>query len=554
MSRYLRLTSFALFLIFLIGCQKELSEEAGQISKGSLQSNLGDCMPMDVNGIFKAGQALVDSNYIEVTINVTQTGSYTVFTDTVNGYSFRGTGSFANNGANTIRLKGSGTPGVQGTDAFTVIYDSSFCVVPVSVLAGGSSSGGTGVYTLQGTGGSCSNATTAGTYTQSTALNTGNTMTVQVNVTTIGTWTVSTNTVAGMSFTGSGNFTTTGVQNITLNGAGTPTAAGPQTFTITAGTSTCTAVVTVLPNTTPPSVFTLAGSPGTCTSAAVNGTYTQGTALGTTNTVAVQVNVTTAGPWTVSTNTVAGMSFSGSGTFATTGVQNITLNGAGNPTTAGAQTFTVTAGTATCTFVVTVAPGTPPPAGDHFILTNNSWWSYNTPISASDTLKRTIVGSVTASGFTYKAMKELNTTAQISDSLYFRKSGNNYWEFNFVDFYTSFYFDNLVVDSINFLKEGLTTGQTWSSPEYSDSVNNVPTKVRYQFTCTDANATVTLNGKTFTGVYKVTLVVQVNENNTGYATDITWTNYYAQGIGWIYQKYDDGGFQYELPIRYYQVF
>jgi len=45
------------------------------------------------------------------------------------------------------------------------------------------------------------------------------------------------------------------------------------------------------------------------------------------------------------------------------------------------------------------------------------------------------------------------------------------------------------------------------------------------------------------------------DNGTGFATDATWTNYYAQGIGWIYQKYDDGaGGTYDIPIKNYKVF
>jgi hypothetical protein len=45
------------------------------------------------------------------------------------------------------------------------------------------------------------------------------------------------------------------------------------------------------------------------------------------------------------------------------------------------------------------------------------------------------------------------------------------------------------------------------------------------------------------------------DKGTGFTADVTLTNYYARGIGWIYQKYDDGaGSIYELPIRYYRVF
>ena len=552
MSRYLNYASVIVFLFFLYSCQKEVSAELGQISKGSLQSSSGDCLPKTVNGSFKTGQALKDSNYIEVTVNVTQTGSYILTTDTLNGYSFKATGSFSSPGANTVRLKGSGPPAVAGVDNFTVLYDSSACAIAVPV-AQGTSGGGAGVFTLQTSAGSCMNANVGGTYTQGTAVTATNKVDIQVNVTTIGTWSITTAAVGGVSFSGSGNFTSTGVQTITLNSTGTPTTAGNNVFTVTAGSSSCTFTVVVAPNTTPAAVYTLQGSGSTCTSATPAGTYTQGTALTSANKLTVQVNVTTVGSWTVTTNTVGGMSFSGSGTFTTTGVQSIVLNGSGTPTTVGVNTFTVTAGSTTCTTPITVAAGTVV-SGDHFILTDNSWWSYSTPISSSDTLKRQIVGSVTASGVTYKAMKERNVSGVIDDSLYFRKSGNNYWEFNYVDYYTSFFFDNPVVDSINFLREGLTTGATWSSKVYTDAENGVPTSIRFDYTCTNANATVLVNNKSYSNVYIITVKAKKNVNNGGFQDDVTWTNYYAQGIGWIYQKYDDGSFQYELPLRYYQVF
>ena len=336
MSRYLGLTSF-LVCILLFSCQKESSFELGKQSKGSLQSANGNCLSKTVNGVYEAGKVLADTDYIDVTVDVTKTGAYSVYTDTVNGYYFKGTGKFTTVGAATVRMKAFGTPLAAGTNTFSVFYDSSFCSVDVTVVGSGGSSGGT---------------------------------------------------------------------------------------------------------TSP----------------------------------------------------------------------------------------------------------------DHFILTDNSWWSYGTPISG-DTLKRSIIsGNFTIAGASYKGMKELDPAGQIvDDTLFFRKSGNNYYEYNYIDYYTSFYFDNTIVDSILFLKEGLNTNDTWSSAVYTGAENGASRKVRYDFTCTNSNATVTLNSKTYTNVYQVTLKVMVDKGS-GFVTDVTWTNYYAKGIGWIYEKVDDGSGPFELPIRNYQVF
>lgn len=540
--------NFALTLLFaaiLFSCQKEVSYEAGQASRGSLQNDAGDCLPKLLGGVYKAGQALNDSNYLDVTVNVTTAGTYNIHTDTTNGYYFHASGVFAATGANTVRLKGTGTPSAAGSDDFFVFYDTSICQVTVPVLASGGGSGGSALFTLSGAGSTCMNyALGSGTYTQGTALNSTNTVSVQVNVTTPGTWTLSTNSVTGFSFAGSGTFTATGVQTITLQGTGTPNASGTQTFTVTAGSASCTFPVSV-------------GGSGTPVCATPQGTYTAGTALAATNKISVQHTYATAGNFTVSTNTVNGYSFGPYTAAGTAGSPvTFTVNGTGTPTAAGTNTFTLNFGDGnTCTFTVTVQAGSStPPSGDHYFVTPNSWWSYETPLGSPDSLKRMIVGSGQIAGVTYNVLQEQNAGGQIDDSIYVRKSGNNYWEINYVDYYSSFYFDTGIVDSLNFLKEGLTTGQTWSSPVYSGTDGGQPKKLRYDYTCTNASATVTVNGKTFTNVYQVTTLVKVStDGGSTYTTDMTYINYYAQGIGWIYQKIDDGTNQIDFPIRNYHV-
>jgi len=251
MSRYLSFAS-VFFLLLIVSCQKEKSFEQGKPSKGSLQGNFGDCLAKKINGVYTATKSLADTNYIDVDVDVAQTGRYTIYTDTVNGYFFKATGTFSSVGSNTVRLKGFGTPSTAGDNDFTVFYDSSFCNVTVAVLPNSSSSGGTALFALQTSAGSCMNAVVSGTYKQGVAAGSSNKVQIEVNVTTPGTWIMGTNNVAGFSFNGSGTFTTTGVQTITLNAVGTPNAAGSQTFLVTAGTSSCNFSVTVAAGTAPP--------------------------------------------------------------------------------------------------------------------------------------------------------------------------------------------------------------------------------------------------------------------------------------------------------------
>jgi hypothetical protein len=126
---------------FLLSCQKEISQEFGSAAKGSLQNTAGDCLPKQIGGTFIANRAVNDSHYLEVTVDVSETGPYTITTDTINGYSFKGTGTFTGTGASTVRLKASGTPSVAGINNFTVVFDTTFCQIPVTVVPVGGGGG-----------------------------------------------------------------------------------------------------------------------------------------------------------------------------------------------------------------------------------------------------------------------------------------------------------------------------------------------------------------------------------------------------------------------------
>lgn len=384
-----RLLFFLAAAIVLInGCQKEKSfEQPNNPAEGSLQSDVsGDCLPKSVNGTYEVGTALVPAtNTISVEVNVVKTGTYLITTDTVNGFYFTGTGVFANLGTNSISLRGNGTPFTSGTFNFVVSFDSTQCDIQVTVLPAGS--GGPAVFTLEGAPNACTGAVVAGSYAVGTALTSSNTATISVNVTTIGTYNIST-TFQGMTFAAAGAFITTGVQTVQLNGSGTPTTGGVNTVPVTVGTSTCSFPV----NVSSAGAGTLGGAPGACTPATVNGTYAVGTALTATNTVQIQVNITTAGVCNITTNTVAGFSFSFSGNLAA-GTQTVTLTGTGTPSASGSQAFTVTFGTSTCTFNVTVtgttagvgtlggAPGTCTPA------TVNGTYTAGTILTAANTVQ-----------------------------------------------------------------------------------------------------------------------------------------------------------------------
>ncbi|HEX7847277.1 MAG TPA: hypothetical protein VF476_15865 [Chitinophagaceae bacterium] len=343
-------------VVLMNACQKETSfETGGDPSEGTLQKDAaGDCAPITVTGAYIEGTALNgNTNQLNLDVDVTTTGSYTIFTDTLNGVYFRGTGVFAATGATAVTLKGFGTPLGAGTFNFNVIYNDDTCSVAVPFLP--STAGGPATFTYVATGGNCSVTSQTGTYTAQTAITTAS-VTLSVNVTAIGTYNITTTAVNGITFSsGPMAFASTGNQTVVLNATGTPTAAGTNTITVTQGSSTCNFTITVQPASSP-AVFTYVSTGGNCSVTNQTGTYTAQTAV-TAATVTLSVNVTTIGSYNITTTAVNGITFSsGAQNFTSTGNQTVVLTASGTPTAAGTSTITVTQGSSTCNFTITVQP------------------------------------------------------------------------------------------------------------------------------------------------------------------------------------------------------
>jgi hypothetical protein len=219
---------------FFIACQKEVSFEQGntRASVGSLQSNVaGACLGSVVSGTYTKDTTLNATHFVNINVNVDTAGTYTIKSDTVNGYYFAATGTFTATGTQTVKLVGAGKPLAQGTNIFRVTYNGTTCEFSIIVIAG---TGGTSVYTVN-----CATAVLNGTYVAGTAMTAANTVVLTVNVTAMGTWSLATTTVNGVTFSGSGTFTTTGSQTITLTAGGIPAAAGTFNYPVTVGGATC---------------------------------------------------------------------------------------------------------------------------------------------------------------------------------------------------------------------------------------------------------------------------------------------------------------------------
>ena len=437
-------TAFA-FIIFFAACKKEESFEVGVPARGSLRSDAtGDCLPKTAAGAYIAGTALADSNYLEIEVDVATAGAYTIRTDTVNGYSFSTTGNFTTTGITKVRLTGNGMPLAAGENLIPVYFDTSFCLVPVTVLPAGSGSG--------------------------------------------------------------------------------------------------------------PAVFSLSrGDADACMDATISGNYVQNQALNGSNNVAIKVNVTTPGTYTVTTNSVNEFSFSGSGTLAATGEQTIVLTATGTPVTEGATVFTVTAGASTCAFTIDVLPeGTAPVNNDLLPLTENSWWSYTQQEGElEDTIKVTNIGSAAINNVQYSHL-EYRESDQVVNETFLRKQGNDYYEYTDVTKYSIVVFDVPQFGEILFLKENLSAGDTWQSADFTGASNGANVTLRYEFTCTGVDETVPLNGKTYSGVTKIEFKAVTVENGTPTDASPVFTLYFAKGIGLVYQS-AQGLDEFTLYIKNYSI-
>ena len=232
---------------FLFSCKKNNAPQNGTATGLLSQNAGGDCMPVYVVGSYVRGTALSSSvNYMDVQVNYPAAGAYQITTDTINGYYFRGQGYLSSGGTHTVRLYAYGKPALAETDLFTLSLGStSTCGTAVTVI-NPVVTVPAAVFTLGGSPGTCTGAVLTGTYTAGTATGAGNSVTLNISTTVTGPFNIITPTVNGVYFSGSGTISITGAGTIVLTASGTGLLAGPSTYAVTFGGSTCSFVVTFL--------------------------------------------------------------------------------------------------------------------------------------------------------------------------------------------------------------------------------------------------------------------------------------------------------------------
>jgi hypothetical protein len=190
-----------------------------------------NCTAPVVGGTYFSGVGLGAGNYVDLTVNVSSPGNYSVTTNNANGIEFSASGIFTVAGTQFLRLTGSGTPAGTGSFAYKPIGNG--CIFNINVT----STVPAAVFTYNGAPGNCTGPLINGFYVKGFALNSSNTVVLGVDVSVPGSYSVSTNTANGVAFSASGSFTTTGANTITLTSTNRPTDAGMFSYKPTGGCS-----------------------------------------------------------------------------------------------------------------------------------------------------------------------------------------------------------------------------------------------------------------------------------------------------------------------------
>jgi hypothetical protein len=287
---------------------------------------------------------------------------------------------------------------------------------------------GKAVGTLKSSSGVCMPGFIFGSFIKDSALKATDLIELYADISKTGTYVIKSDTVAGFYFSGAGSVTSTGINIIQLKAFGTPTNAGFNTFTFTFGTSVCKIDVNVNSSAPPPTAFTFICAGTTFGT----GVYAVGSAVGAQHTVTLNVAVTSPGAWTINSDTVNGLFFSGSGTFATATNTQVTLTANGTPVAASPPPYNyrVASGGAVCSFAINVAAAPPAPNLDYVPQTSFSNWS--TRLIGGTAADTTYIQVSTSSRtFNFKSYKifEVKDMGVPTDSVYNRKNGGEYYQF-----------------------------------------------------------------------------------------------------------------------------
>lgn len=265
----------------------------------------------------------------------------------------------------------------------------------------------------------CSNIEAKGNFIKGQNVNATNYLIIKTNVKRIGNYTICGTTGNGYYFTISGTALETGELYINVPAQGKPVNIQTDKVSLTGIPilNNCQPTINVKG---PIAVYSL-----NCSSIKVNGNYFKNVVLNSTNTITLNVNVSTPGTYYISTPEVNGVSFFTEGEFLSGGTQQVTLTGKGTPTVNLEFSMEINSntpeGNSTCTAQIPIIL----PAMTYAVIGNTRYsWSTDSPERTAALSNSN--GSFSPSGTVkIKSFTQLWSTTSVSTAAGYINNGFN---------------------------------------------------------------------------------------------------------------------------------
>jgi len=281
------------------------------------------------------------------------------------------------------------------------------------------------------------------------------------------------------------------------------------------------------PTPTPTSYFakgSLQDTSGNNLGVVVNGSYTLGEALTTSNTITVTVNITTAGKYKIHTDTVNGCWFSMDSIVASnTGIQTVTLQGYGRPLVVDTATFTLHFLNSVSSFALITGE-------DYFPLTVGTYWTYHRDTVpnryAWDSVTYTVTGlTQIIDGNTFKLV-----ISNRKDTNYYRKDTlGHYYE------YTNKLAPFIPLLNYMFLDETKGVNDSWLTGSYPTIYQGATYNIKLQCTILAKRSSFSLKNKTVDSTIEVQekFLITDSKGNDYSSFLLADTVQYAKKIGLV---------------------
>ena len=216
--------------------ESEWKSLCGKLGKAELK--VSDCSAIKVYGTYKDGQAMEDTNFITLEVEVTKVGSYAILVNSSphNGYYYATSGEFLSTGTYELTLPAGGQPVSHGVDTFTVAIDGQVTETPCQFDVRVEDASIAPNYRMD-----CNGVTVHGVYKQDQPLNSTHYIEVVLQVDPsafpnvgagqIAYYTLETNEVDGIKFKGQGQLNSSTIR-ARLYGEGVPISTENKRFVI----------------------------------------------------------------------------------------------------------------------------------------------------------------------------------------------------------------------------------------------------------------------------------------------------------------------------------